>query len=180
MSDLTRRAVLNAIAGAAALTALGETSVWAQARGGRMPAMHEVLTGAGFEEFRKFLSLSSVLTGIDAAQLTAAFAATIDKSSGQLMSAGADPTLIHKLAYFELALSDAAYPSLLQVFESGLTPDVAASPAKLNQLATHLLNSPQGAGDVARSIIMAWYFGLWYEWQTVPKARFTVVSADAY
>jgi hypothetical protein len=177
MNDLTRRTILNALAGAAALAALGDRS-WAQVNGGSLPRMREVLTGAGFEEFRRFLLLSSVLTGIEAAQLTAAFAAAKDPSSGQLMSAGADPTLTHKVAYFELALSDQSYPALLRQFESGLTPDVKASPEMLSQLAAQLLKGPQG--DLARSITMAWYFGLWYEWRTKPKARFTVVSADAY
>ncbi len=79
-----------------------------------------------------------------------------------------------------MALKDPVYPRLLSQFESGLNPKNGTNSVDFTELARTLLSAKE-IGDLARSIVMAWYFGVWYEWQ-VPNAgpRFTVVSAEAY
>jgi hypothetical protein len=117
----------------------------------------------------EFVTLSSALTGID----------------GAMLAPGIDPTNI-KQAYFDTAQQ--ADPTLFAT----LLGIVAANPTlPPDQLATLVLvNSGEPIRFFARSIMLAWYLGSWYnpddlKRYAVPKPPeipipFRVISMDAY
>jgi hypothetical protein len=180
MNSFTRRRILNALAGLTTAAALGDAvPAAAQSSDAESIAEREALIGEAFDHFQRFIRLSAVLTGIDGKVLAPASVGSKD-ASGQLESTAADPTQAYKLAYFNLAFKDPVYPSLLSQFEAALTPAVRGDPVLLGRLAVTLLHGADGVKELARSIIMAWYFGVWYEWLPKAKPRFTVVSAAAY
>jgi hypothetical protein len=91
------------------------------------------------DELRLFVALSSVLTGIAVGKL----APTVD------------PIQV-KNDYFKAAAGDPAFPALLQIVRSDPDPKnpVAA--------ATKVMNDPK-LKYLGRSIILAWYLGVWYD-----------------
>jgi hypothetical protein len=189
MSKLTRRDVIDTLVVTAAAAAL-ENPLLALAQPANQEALADrrALTQPQFKAFRDFIRISSALTGIDGDLLAPDRKPKMDQgkpvrdAAGELIPDGADPTQAVKTAYFNLATADAAYPLLLKEFQDNLAGNATPDAPTLTKAATPLLASKtDGVKELARSIIMAWYFGVWYEWRIKgEKPRFTVVSADAY
>jgi hypothetical protein len=180
MSQFTRRDVIDTLVVTAAVAGL-ENPLLAAAQPADRRTKDEghALSQSQFQAFRDFIRVSAALTGIDGDKL-APDRKFSKNPQGELVPAGADPTQAVKLAYFNLANADPAYPRLLKEFQSNLGERGTADAANLTAAASRLLVT-DGVKELARSIIMAWYFGVWYEWKVKgDKARFTVVSADAY
>jgi len=187
MTTFKRREVVNTLIGAAAVAALSNP-VCARAQGtNSAPTTPGATTEPTFEDLRAFIAVSAALTGIQDTLLAPNSKAKLleDQKTfardehGRLIPDGADPTRDVKLAYFHLASADSSYHQLLLEFQEGVKAH-GTDPAGLTSAATKLLVSPtKGVMELARSILMAWYFGVWYEW-TGAKPRFTVVSADSY
>jgi hypothetical protein len=173
MSDMTRRDLLATLIATATAAAVDPLLARAQPAETELAEARRTLSGEGFADFREFLRVSEALTGIDGDLL----APGREMTNG--VPSGADPHQAVKLAYFELARANPAYSALLREFrDSAAEPaggDASAAARKL------LLSATDGVKELARSIIMSWYFGVWYEWRVSGgKPRFTVVSADAY
>ena len=178
---LTRRRILRMLAEITGAVVIADVlPAAAQSSDEESEAERAALAGLAFDQFNRFVRLSAVLTGITHTALAPASADPKEPSS-KLAATAADPTQAYKLAYFNLAFKDPIYPRLLQQFESAaLTPQTSADPTKLSELASTLLGA-KDVGALARSIVMAWYFGAWYEWE-IPGAgpRFTVISSQGY
>jgi hypothetical protein len=185
MTKFTRRDVLDSLVMTAAAATLESPAARAQPANDQSAADRQALAAAGFQAFRDFILVSAALTGIQADLLAPDRkplkhdGKIVPDAAGMPIPDGADPTQAVKLAYFNLATSDPAYTQLQTEFKAQIQGKT--DPQTLTNAATHLLMSTQPVSDLARSIIMAWYFGAWYEWR-VPheKARFTIVSAEAY
>jgi hypothetical protein len=187
MVQLTRREMIDRIAAAAmAVSAMGRSADgWSQAADAASQEDRRLLAVPDFADFRSFVRISAALTGIDATQL--APDSRVDATGSPN---GADPSQAVKQAYFNLARIDlSAYDSLKREFDQNLGAGTGQSGQQLSAAATLLLKSgTPGVADLTRSIIMAWYFGVWYEWtfdtsgESDPslKPRFTIVSAEAY
>lgn len=181
MSRITRRDIINGIVGTTTAAMLGSgLTAAAQPVQGDQQRERDALQGEAIKNFHDFIRLSAVLTGIDEPQLapTSAFA---DNSAHVAASTGSDPTNAHKLAYFDLAFKHPTYPSLLGAFKAAVQSVPPADVDHLDQVAVQLLKTER-IRELARSIVLAWYFGVWYEWpaEKGAKPRTTVVSADAY
>jgi hypothetical protein len=123
--------------------------------------------------FEPFIQLSAVLTGIDGNQLAPGF-----------QGKGVDPAGHAKCEYFKRASKDPNFKDLLSLFDgNGNDP---ADPEHL-KVADRILRDPK-VGGLARSIMLAWFLGAWYEPTDVAKYRgqnpkpisFQVVSGEAY
>ena len=168
----TRRDVIQTLAVATAAAAL-ESPIRATAQPVDVQSRldRQALTAPALEEYLAFIKISGALTGIEATLL-----APETKPGG-----GADPTQEVKLAYFHLATADAEnYGKLKSLFFAELAKEAKQDGPALTRTATALVSGPEPIANLARSIIMAWYFGLWYEWDVGGRRRFTVVSAQAY
>jgi Membrane bound FAD containing D-sorbitol dehydrogenase len=133
VTDLTRRKMLG-VAAAGAVTSLS-TSVEAAAPGApATPPAPSSLPDPN--DLRLFVALSSALTGIAVLKL----APTVD------------PIQV-KNEYFAAASADPAFPTLLQIMRSESDPAAAAS---------KVMNDPK-LRYLGRSIILAWYLGVWYD-----------------
>jgi hypothetical protein len=164
VTDLTRRKML----GVAAATATGavtslSTAVEAATPGARATPAPSPLPDPA--DLNLFVALSSALTGIAAAKL----APTVD------------PIQV-KNEYFATASADPTFPALLQIIRSDPNNPAAA--------ANKVMNDPK-LKYLGRSIILAWYLGVWYDPKTlesyngpgdqvfpVPPVR--VISPTAY
>lgn len=181
MTKFTRRDLIDSMVVTAAAMAMGPLASLAQPEDEEslQKVRDALLKPAAYQDFLGFIRVSSALTGIADVLLAPASKSTKDKN-GQPIVDAADPTQAVKLAYFNLARAHPAYPSLMEEFR-GKAGNGGASAKTLNDAALELISSMQPIQELARSIIMAWYFGVWYEWN-VPndKPRFTIISADAY
>jgi hypothetical protein len=181
MSRITRRDIINGIVGTTTAAMLGSgLTATAQPVQGEQKRGHDALSGDAFKKFRHFIRLSAVLTGIDCAQLAPTFASD-NPSAPDAVSKGSDPINADKLAYFDLASRHPAYADLLDAFDKAVQSVPLTDVAQLDQIAVQLLKK-EGIKELARSIILVWYLGVWYEWPKAnsAKPRSTVVSADAY
>jgi hypothetical protein len=93
-------------------------------------------------DLRLFVALSSVLTGIAVPKLAPAV----------------DPIQV-KNDYFTAASADPGFPALLQIIRSDPSPESAAN---------KLMNDPK-LKYLGRSIILAWYLGVWYDPKTLER-----------
>jgi hypothetical protein len=187
MSHITRRDIINGIVGTAALLGSASTAGAQPAPGDEHgtqpgdPQERGALQGQALKDFQLFIRLSAVLTGIQEGQLATTSVGTVN--SAQVMeSKFADPTNAHKLTYFKLASQHPTYAALTAAFNTALQSGPVADLKHLDDVGAQLLRT-EGIAELSRSIVMAWYFGVWYEWPQNKKAgrpRFTVVSADAY
>ncbi len=143
MTDLTRRKMLG-VAAATAAGAVTSTNLPAPAEAATPgapatpPAPSPLPDPA---DLSLFVTLSSALTGIAAAKL----APTVD------------PIQIRN-EYFAAAKADPAFPALLQIIRSDPTNSAAA--------ADKVMNDPK-LKYLGRSIILAWYLGVWYDPNTL-------------
>jgi hypothetical protein len=122
------------------------------------------------EDMMLFLLLSAALTGVDIQTLAPEFS----RGSGDILSAdpGIDPINI-KSAYFRQAANApgtaAAFAKLLQI-------------AKENRLSQDNIIAKVNASDdtkfLARSIVLLWYLGSWYEPGDLKKAADSPGSID--
>jgi hypothetical protein len=108
-----------------------------------------------------FIGLSAALTGI----------------SEQKLSPGRDPLNV-KQAYFDRADKYPEFEPLLTLYEANKD-----KPNK-DEIAKIILDQPD-VRFLARSIILAWYLGAWYEPEVLkkppaPPIRFEVISPAAY
>jgi Membrane bound FAD containing D-sorbitol dehydrogenase len=108
-----------------------------------------------------FIGLSAALTGI----------------SDRKLSPGRDPLNV-KQAYFDRANKYPEFERLLKLYEANKD-----KPNK-DEIAKIILDQPD-VRFLARSIILAWYLGAWYEPEvlkkpTAPPIRFEVISSAAY
>jgi hypothetical protein len=133
VTDLTRRKMLG-VAAAGAVTSLS-TSVEAAAPGASAtpPAPNPL---PDENDLRLFVALSSVLTGIAVLKL----APTVD------------PIQV-RFDYFNAASADPGFPALLQIIRNDPNPESAAN---------KVMNDPK-LKYLGRSIILAWYLGVWYD-----------------
>lgn len=163
MTDLTRRKMLGVTAATAtgAVTSLS-TAVEAATPGA--PATSAPSPQPNPADMTLFVALSSALTGIAASKL----APTVD------------PIQV-KNEYFATASADPAFPALLQIMRTESDPAAAAN---------KVMNDPK-LKYLGRSIILAWYLGVWYDPkkleryngpgdQPFPVPPVRVVSATAY
>jgi hypothetical protein len=165
---ITRRTLLSRAAAATAMSVLG--LLGSSRRSIAKPApvdCNNETSGSCDEEtgdFRNFIDLSAVLTGIDGNQL----------APGSLGKKGVDPAAKAKCEYFQRASKDSNFKQLLNLFSK-------------NEAVDSILRNPN-VGDLARSIMLAWYLGAWYEPTDVAKykgqnpspIRYRVLSAQAY
>jgi hypothetical protein len=163
VTDLTRRKML----GVAAVTATGavtslSAAVEAATPGAPATPAPSPLPNQG--DMSLFVTLSEGLTGIAAAKLAPAV----------------DPIQV-KNDYFATASADPAFPALLQIMRTESDPAAAAN---------KVMNDPK-LKYLGRSIILAWYLGVWYDPkklesyngpgdQVFPVPPVKVVSATAY
>ena len=186
MTQFTRRDVVDTLIAAAAVTAL-ETPALSLAQAPDEQSLRDrQLLKDEFTDFQRFIKVSAALTGIDEGHLAP------DRNTTKGVPSGADPGQAVKQAYFNLARIDpGVFKTLLNEFKSNLgTGGSHTDKQMMNAAAKLLMSGSPGVADLARSIIMAWYFGVWYEWSPpLPpggkpdnklKPRFTVVSAEAY
>src|ERR1700677_1681696 len=118
MTQYTRRDVIDSMMATAAAAALSPLAAIAQPVDGEsLKAREALLTPAPFQDFRDFIRLSSALPGISGILLAPASATAKDKN-GQPIVNGADTAQAVKLAYFNLARADLAYPRLLEEFKA--------------------------------------------------------------
>lgn len=168
----TRREVIHTLVAATGAAAL-ENPLLASAQPADEEGLldRQSLTPPALKDFQDFIAISEALTGIDG-----------DLLAPDRNPAHADPAQSVKVAYFRLATVEAAtYLALKQEFFAALSREAKRDGPALTRAATPLLSSASpGVADLARSILMAWYFGVWYEWNVGGRARFTVVSAQAY
>lgn len=161
MTDLTRRKML----GVAAATATGAMTSLSTAVEAATPATPAPSPLPDPADLSLFVALSSALTGIAATKL----APTVD------------PIQV-KNGYFVAASADAAFPALLQIIRSDPSNPTAA--------ASKVMNDPK-LRYLGRSIILAWYLGVWYDPkvlesyngpgdQAFPVTPVKVISATAY
>ena len=139
MTDLTRRKMLG-VAAAGAVTSLS-TSVEAAAPGA--PATPPAPNPLPDEnDLRLFVALSSVLTGIAVLK----------------MAPTVDPIQV-RFDYFNAASADPGFPALLQIIRNDPNPESAAN---------KVMNDPK-LKYLGRSIILAWYLGVWYDPKTLER-----------
>ena len=118
------------------------------------------------EDMMAFLVLSAALTGVDIHTLAPEFS----RGSGNILSdnPGVDPINI-KDAYFSQAKTAAAFDKLLQI-------------AKDNRLSQNDIIAKVNASDdtkfLARSIVLLWYLGSWYDPDDLNKASNHPESVD--
>jgi hypothetical protein len=118
------------------------------------------------EEMVAFLVLSAALTGVDIHTLAPEFS----RGSGDILSAdpGVDPINI-KSAYLRQAKTAAAFDNLLQI-------------AKDNRLSQDDIIAKVNASDdtkfLARSIVLLWYLGSWYDPVDLKNAATSPESID--
>ncbi len=134
MTVLSRRTVLSGAVATTATTAVGPIST-------TLPA----LAADAETPMALFIGLSSALTGIAENKL----------SPQRKPSLPRDPLNV-KQAYFDQASSHPAFDLLLKTYKSN-----QSNPDK-NALAKIILNQPE-IRYLARSIMLAWYLGAWYE-----------------
>jgi hypothetical protein len=184
MTKFTRRDVVDTLIAAAAAATLESPGLsLAQASDEQSSHERQLLTDE-FKDFRRFIKVSAALTGIDEGHLAP------DRNSNSGVPSGADPGQAVKQAYFNLAgIDPGVFNMLLSEFESNLGPGAPHTARQMTDAAAKLITSGgSGVSDLARSIIMAWYFGVWYEWRPPStakpdsplKPRFTVVSSEGY
>ena len=190
MAKLTRREVI----AAAAAIAVEPLVATAQADDAQLRDDRELLSGTDFEPFRKFIEISAGLTGIATSLLAPDsnvkgendLGEPPDGEHAEKRPSGADPIERHKTTFFRLASAHPSYERLLGDFGDRKKEQFAAGARRgeaLSNAAAKLMEtSTEPVRELAQSIIMAWYFGVWYEWKGAEggKPRFTVISADAY
>ena len=135
MTTTTRRTVLTGAAAATALTAAAGTAIAQTPNSAPNTAPSAAPTTAA--DIDTFVTISAVLTGIAA-----------DKLAPEV-----DPIKI-KLQYFELAKNEAAFGTVVQIYN-----DNKKQPAPM--IAAAILRD-KDAATLARSIMLAWYLGCWY------------------
>jgi hypothetical protein len=141
VTDLTRRRMLSVAAATAtgAVTSLSASVEAATPAAPATPPAPSPLPDPA--DLSLFVALSSALTGIAAAKL----APTVD------------PIQV-KNEYFATASADPAFPALLQIIRSDPSNPAAA--------ANKVMNDPK-LKYLGRSIILAWYLGVWYAPKTL-------------
>jgi hypothetical protein len=161
ISKMSRRTM---VAGTVATTVVAAlplyNSVFAQA----------ALPDKAKQDMMAFLVLSTALTGVDIHTLAPEFS----RGSGDILSAdpGVDPINI-KDAYFTQAKTAPAFDKLLQI-------------AKDNRLSQNDIIAKANASEdtkfLARSIVLLWYLGSWYDPDSLQKGPITqkVLSPKAY
>jgi hypothetical protein len=186
MTQFSRRDVVDTLIAAAAVTALGSSALSLAQAPDEQSLQDRQLLQDDFTDFQRFIKVSAALTGVDEGHLAP------DRNTTKGVQSGADPGQAAKQAYFNLAKIDpGVFKALLHEFETNLGPGAPHTWRQMTDAAAKLLTIGNSAvADLARSIIMAWYFGVWYEWSpphppggksdNSPKPRFTVVSAEAY
>jgi Membrane bound FAD containing D-sorbitol dehydrogenase len=163
VTDLTRRKMLG-VAAATATGAMTSLSTGVEAATPGAPAAPAPNPLPDPNDLGLFVALSAALTGIAAAKL----APTVD------------PIQV-KNDYFNAASVDPGFPALLQIIRSDPNPAAAAN---------KVMNDPK-LKYLGRSIILAWYLGVWYDPkklesyngpgdQPFPVPPVKVVSATAY
>jgi hypothetical protein len=139
VTDLTRRKMLG-VAAATASGAVTSLSASVEAATPGAPAAPAPSPLPNQADMSLFVALSEGLTGIAAAKL----APTVD------------PIQV-KNEYFATASADPAFPALLQIMRNESNPAAAAS---------KVMNDPK-LKYLGRSIILAWYLGVWYDPKTL-------------
>jgi hypothetical protein len=138
-----------------------------------LPFSNSAFAQTSDEDMMAFLVLSAALTGVDIPTLAPEFS----RGSGDILSAdpGIDPINI-KSAYFRQANA----------------PETAASFAKLLQIAKEnrlsldniiaKVNASEDTKFLARSIVLLWYLGSWYDPDALKNGAIKqeVLSAKAY
>jgi Membrane bound FAD containing D-sorbitol dehydrogenase len=135
VTDLTRRKMLG-VAAATATGAMTSLSTGVEAATPGAPAAPAPNPLPDPNDLGLFVALSAALTGIAAAKL----APTVD------------PIQV-KNDYFNAASVDPGFPALLQIIRSDPNPAAAAN---------KVMNDPK-LKYLGRSIILAWYLGVWYD-----------------
>lgn len=173
MTLITRRTLLTGAAATAAAAALGPIGslTGAIADEGKQTCDQREQQDP---ELRTFRELSAILTGIDADHLMPL----------------ADPVADTKCQYLDHAKAVATFKALLTKFESG-KQNADPNDQELAGLAESILNDSE-VGNLARSIMLAWYLGAWYAPEEIAKYRggnppkdhpspsFRVISTDSY
>ena len=165
MTTLTRRELLGSAAASAAAAVLTGAPPAARAAAPDPPTRAQP---GDDPSFPVFIDASAALTGIKAS----------------LLRPDADPMLFPvKREYFARAKADPKFQSLIAVYQANLDP---ADPERKKAAAALLGNTDPGIRNLARSILLVWYFGAWYSWPNAAGAAnaspsgFGVVNADAY
>jgi hypothetical protein len=161
----TRRTLLAGAAAATAVATVGTLSTTEPARAADPNSAQDMID---------FVTLSAALTGIAATKLSTGFSAT---------SPGSDPIDI-KRDYFKWVSekSPAAFENLLNV--------VRANRDKPAQVIIDKVQSTPESKFLARSIVLMWYLGAWYDPDDLkilaerpaspPEVSHKVISAKAY
>ncbi|MGD0848025.1 hypothetical protein [Bradyrhizobium sp.] len=168
--DVSRRAMLAGTVASTAAAAVGPISGSAYAQG-----------ADPMQDMMKFLVLSGALTGIQIAKLAPEFQADPKKPGILNADPGVDPINV-KNDYFKWinASDGATFGKLLQIASdnSDSAPDII-----------NAVNASDDTKFLARSIVLLWYLGSWYEPKdlqknSAPGARALldsqVLSAKAY
>jgi hypothetical protein len=173
-SGFTRRGVLAGAAAATAAASIGATETPATAQTG--------------DDMVTFVQLSAALTGIEAGKLagTGTFAASPRNS---------DPVDI-KQVYFDQVSKRPAFRRLLQIARDSqrlpATDHERSAGERAEAIAKAIIEKAQAASDtkyLARSIVLMWYLGAWYEPGDLQKAAESpnhpsppskVISSKAY
>jgi hypothetical protein len=172
MEPITRRTLLTT---AAAAVALGSVGPLASAVAEESQTCDRRKADKSFQKFKE---LSSILTGITAS----------------LLVPDVDPAAEAKCKYFDRAKTvQPAFNALLERFETEQTKalEAHADDLELTGVADIVLNqSGPDIGNLARSIMLAWFLGTWYAPDSLAQYRskspplepllFTVISAEAY
>ena len=158
MTVLSRRTVLSGAVATTATTAVGPIST-------TLPA----LAADADTPMTLFIGLSSALTGIAENKLNPQHKTPFPR----------DPLNV-KQAYFDQASRHPAFEPLLKTYKAN-----QSNPNK-DALAKIILDQPE-IRYLARSIMLAWYLGAWYEPSVLehppavpPPLPFTVISPAAY
>lgn len=131
-----------------------------------LPLSNSAFAQTSDEDMVAFLVLSAALTGVDIHTLAPEFS----RGSGDILSSdpGIDPINI-KSAYFRQAKTAAAFDKLLQI-------------AKDNRLSQNDIIAKVNASDdtkfLARSIVLLWYLGSWYDPDGLNRASNHPESVD--
>jgi hypothetical protein len=124
---------------------------------------------ANHEDMVAFLVLSAAVTGVDIHILAPEFS----RSSGDILNdnPGVDPIDI-KDAYFTQAKTAAAFEKLLQIAK-----DNHASQNAQNDIIAKV-NASDDTKFLARSVVLLWYLGSWYDPEVLKKAANHPESVD--
>ena len=123
-------------------------------------------------QFDDFIQLSAILTGIRKESLVHI----------------TEPLTDLKLEYFRIAKSQKDFPALHKIFLDAVEKFQPPPGSEMAEVCRAILvDSPAAVRYLARSIMLLWYFGAWYDPGDLEKAgsdpfptRFKVVSELAY